>query len=222
MNLDVEMARRNMVRQQVRCWDVFSPRVLDALASVPREHFVAPQFASLAFADTFLPIAEAPGETMLTPQLEGRILQALAPEPGDRVLVVGIGSGYLTACLARLAGHVTGIDVSAACIEAARRRLDDLGVSNCDLLVQDVYRRAEAHTFDAIAVAGSIRAWDPRFEQWLSPGGRAFIVVGAPPAMEACLVTQSTDGRPRVESLFETVVPALRVPGDSGNPAFHF
>jgi len=211
-----------MIQQQVRCWNVSNPRVLNALQSVPRENFVAPEYANLAFADTRLPLDASSNQTMLTPQLEGRILQELAPGPEERVLQIGTGSGYLTACLARLARHVTSIDVSPARIEAARARLDDLGITNCDLRVEDVYWRHEARTFDVIAVAGSIRKYDPRFEQWLNPGGRAFIVVGTPPAMEACLITQTVDGQARVESLFETIVPPLAVPGDAGKPRFRF
>lgn len=211
-----------MILRQIRCWDVSSPRVLDVLASTPREAFVAPEFSALAFADTELPLGDGSGQAMWTPQLEGRLLQALDPEPDDRILQIGVGSGYLTACLARLAQHVTSIDRSAARVAAVSERLDALGITNCDLLVQDVYERREAHTFDAIAVAGSIRVYDPRFEQWLSPGGRCFVIVGIAPAMEACLITRRTDGPATVESLFETVIPPLGIPGDSGKPRFRF
>lgn len=222
MNFDTELARRNMVQQQIRCWDVSSPRVLEVLAAVPREHFVAPEFSALAFADTNLPLDNSSRPTMLKPQLEGRILQELAPGPDDRVLEIGTGSGYLTACLARLSQHVTSIDVSADRVAAAAARLDDLGITNCELLVQDVYLRDQAHTFDVIAVTGSISAYDPRFEQWLNPGGRAFVVVGSPPAMEAFLITQTPAGDARLDSLFETVIEPLKIPGDAGKPPFRF
>lgn len=222
MHLDTELARHNMVHQQVRCWDVTDPRVLNVLQSVPREHFVADGYAPLAFADTRLPLTCAPAQTMWTPQLEGRLLQALDPLPNQRVLEIGTGSGYLTACLARLAGHVTSVDVSADCVAEAAKRLDALGITNCDLIVQDVYERREAHTFDAIAVTGSIAAYDPRFEQWLEPGGRCFVVIGQPPVMEACRIRRSAEGSVDVESLFETVVPPLRIPGEPANPPFRF
>ena len=73
------------------------------LQTVPREHFVADEYQSLAFADTSLPLTDSPAHTMLKPQLEGRILQVLAPQADERVLQIGTGSGYLAACLARLA-----------------------------------------------------------------------------------------------------------------------
>jgi protein-L-isoaspartate(D-aspartate) O-methyltransferase len=222
MQIDFELARRNMLQQQVRCWNVSNPRVLDVLSNLPRENFVDPEYESLAFADTGLPLNPGSGQTMLTPQLEGRILQALDPQPDETVLEIGTGSGYLTACLARLARHVTSIDISRELVDAAGVRLDELGISNCDLVVQDVYQRDEAVTFDVVAVTGSIGAYDPRFEQWLNPGGRAFVIVGTPPAMEACVITRQVEGPALVESLFETVVPPLRVPGDAGTAPFRF
>ncbi len=221
MHLDTELARRNMVQQQVRCWDVSNPRVLHVLQTVPREHFVPAGYETLAFADTNLPLAGATGHTMLKPILEGRILQSLAPRGDERVLEIGTGSGYLTACLARLTQHVTSIDVSDERVATATARIRDLGISNCAIQVQDVYERNEADTFDVIAVTGSIRAYDPRFEQWLNNGGRAFIVVGTPPAMEACLITRTDEGT-RVDSLFETVMAPLTVPGDPGTGSFRF
>jgi len=221
MHLDTELARRNMVQQQIRCWDVSNQRVLNVLQTVPREHFVAEEYQSLAFADTSLPLTDSPAHTMLKPQLEGRILQVLAPQADERVLQIGTGSGYLAACLARLAKHVTSIDVSSERVEAAADRIRDLGITNCDLKVQDVYERNEADKYDVIAVTGSIRSYDPRFEQWLNQGGRAFVVVGTNPAMEACLIRRTRDGF-EVDSLFETIVPPLSVPGNMGGQAFRF
>ena len=221
MHLDTELARRNMVQQQVRCWDVSDPRVLHVLQTVPREHFVADGYETLAFADTNLPLTRSSVHTMLTPQLEGRILQTLAPQAGERVLEIGTGSGYLTACLARLANHVTSIDMSDERVATAAARIRDLGIANCNIQVQDVYERSEADAFDVIAVTGSIRAYDPRFEQWLNTGGRAFLVIGTPPAMEACLITRMDDGV-KVDSLFETIMAPLTLPGDSGARPFRF
>lgn len=212
MNMDTDLARRNMTMQQVRCWDVSRPRVLAALEDVPREHFVPERYADLAFADVMLPLdagAGAQARSMLTPKLEGRILQELDIQPHECALVIGTGSGFLTACTARLARHVTSIDSSADMIDGARRRLDDLGITNVELRVQDMYDRPAAAQFDAIAVTGSMPVYDPRVEAWLKPGGRAFIVVGTAPAMEARLVERSKKGEICYRSLFETVIPAL-------------
>ncbi len=222
MNFDPDIARKNMIQQQIRCWDVTNPRVLEVMHAIPREHFVSEEFSALAFVDAELPLDATSRQMMLTPQMQGRILQALDPQPQDTVLEVGTRSGYLTACLARLSRYVTSIDASAARIDAATERLDSLGISNCDLRMQDVYQRSEPHGFDVIAVTASIATYDPRFEQWLNPGGRAFVVIGAAPAMEACLITRDANGQTEVQSLFETVISPLRIPGETRNPPFRF
>jgi len=96
-----EIARFNMIEQQIRTWEVLDPVVLDVLDRVPRENFVAESQKGLAFADIELPIGH--GQTMLSPKLEGRILQAVHVKKSDKVLLVGTGSGYLAALLATLA-----------------------------------------------------------------------------------------------------------------------
>src|SRR5262245_61608307 len=93
--LDFERARFNMVEQQIRPWEVLDQRVLDLLLRVRREEFVPLQYRALAFADMEIPIGH--GEKMLAPKMEARMLQELALNPGDRVLEVGTGSGYMTA-----------------------------------------------------------------------------------------------------------------------------
>src|SRR5262245_37622026 len=101
--LDVERARFNMVEQQIRPWEVLDQRVLDLITALKREEFVPPQYRSLAFVDMEIPIGQ--GEKMLAPKMEARMLQDLVLNITDRVLEVGTGSGYMTALLARSAGH---------------------------------------------------------------------------------------------------------------------
>src|SRR3974390_3221985 len=85
--MDIEAARQQMIRQQVRAWDVLDPAVLEVLARVPRERFVPPEFRELAFADTSIPL---PGsQAMLAPKIHGRILQALELRPGQPPLPAG-------------------------------------------------------------------------------------------------------------------------------------
>ena len=107
--MDVEFARRQMIEQQVRAWRVLDDRVLGAMAQVRRELFVPPEVRELAFADTSIPLAH--GQSMFAPKVEGRVLQALELDDADEVLEVGTGSGYLAACLARLAGAVRSVEI---------------------------------------------------------------------------------------------------------------
>ena len=102
MLMNTEQARTNMVENQIRPWEVLDPRVLESLAAVHREDFVPARHRALAFADLALPIGH--GETMMKPVVEGRLLQALGLEALKSVLEIGTGTGFLTACLARLAG----------------------------------------------------------------------------------------------------------------------
>ena len=100
--MNLQQARSNMIEQQVRPWDVLDQRVLDVLASVPRVDFVAQEHRALAFSEYQLRIGF--GQTLLKPIIEGRLLQALSPQVTESVLEIGAGSGYLSACLARMAG----------------------------------------------------------------------------------------------------------------------
>lgn len=206
MSLNTPAARAQMVNQQIRAWEVLNPAVLRALSEVPREKFVPETYRTLAFADTEIPLAG--GQRMLTPQVAGRILQALDVGATDRVLEVGTGSGFLTACLGRLGAQVTSLEIDPVLAETARRNLRDAGAANCEVLTQDVFRWQPPGPFDCIAVTGSLPEYDSRFQEWLAQGGRLFVVVGQAPAMEACLVHRTPEGFER-ESLFETVLPVL-------------
>jgi protein-L-isoaspartate(D-aspartate) O-methyltransferase len=95
--MNTDFARRQMVAQQVRVWDVFDQNVLRVLGGVARERFVPAGCKDVAYADTEIPLAH--GQVMLRPIIEGRLLQALALTSGDQVLEIGSGTGYLTACL---------------------------------------------------------------------------------------------------------------------------
>jgi protein-L-isoaspartate(D-aspartate) O-methyltransferase len=219
-SLDYAKARETMVEQQVRPWDVLDPRVLDVLASVPREAFFAEAHRALAYADLELPIGH--GERSWKPVLDGRALQALLPQAGEAVLEIGTGCGYLTACLGRLAREVTSLERHADLAEAARARIDALGFGqNIAIEAADAFAWDTDRRYDAICIGGAVDAIPERFVQWLNPGGRMFIVRGRAPAMEALRVdarNQVNDAR--IESLFETVVPYLA--GAAPAPAFQF
>jgi protein-L-isoaspartate(D-aspartate) O-methyltransferase len=205
MNFDV--ARTQMLGQQLRAWEVLDDRVLRAFAETPREDFVPRDYRDLAFADTEIPLPK--GQTMLAPKVEGRILQALQAEPIDDVLVAGTGSGYLAACLARLAKRVTSVDIFPDFATAAAPKLAACGIRNVELLTADALSLSYSGRFDAIAVTGSVPTLDDHFVSMLRPQGRLFIVVGREPAMEARLITLQPNGTTTTESLFETVLAPL-------------
>jgi len=205
--MNFEVARTQMLGQQLRAWDVLDERVLRAFAETPREDFVPREYRDLAFADAEIPLEH--GQSMLAPKVEGRILQALQVEPIDEVLVVGTGSGYLTACLARLAKHVTSIDIFPDLIATARPRITACGIRNVVLDAADALALSYRARFDAIAVTASIPTLDRHFIDMLRPQGRLFIVVGREPAMEAELIAVQPDGTTTTDGLFETVLTPL-------------
>ncbi len=206
MTLNFEQARAAMVEQQVRPWEVLDPRVLEVIAAVPREDFVPEAQRQLAYSDLPLPLPL--GETMMKPVVEGRLLQALGLAPEDEVLEIGTGSGYLTACLARLARDVVSIDRHAEFIDGARARLLPHGISNVRLEVADALVYNPGRQFDAIAVTAAVAIVPELFLSWLKPEGRLFVVRGLSPVQEAVRITRRGEHH-HVESLFETDIPYL-------------
>ena len=127
-NMQRETARFNMIEQQIRTWEVLDPVVLALLNEIPREHFVPAEYQGLAFADIEIPIGA--GQTMLSPKLEGRILQALNVQNTHHVLHIGTGSGYVTALLASLAKHVTSVEMNADLSAKAAQNLAKHTIQN--------------------------------------------------------------------------------------------
>ena len=215
--IDYAKARELMVEQQVRPWEVLDPRVLDVLATLPREDFVPAAQRALAYTDIALPLPH--GERMMKPVVEGRALQALALDPGDDVLEIGTGSGYLAACLGRLAREVVSLEQHADLADDARARLHALHLGNVNVIHADAFAYQTERRFSAICVTAAVDTIPARFVEWLQPGGRMFVIRGRSPAMEAVLLHNDA-GRPRIESLFETDLPYLA--GAAPQPVFEF
>jgi protein-L-isoaspartate(D-aspartate) O-methyltransferase len=206
--MNVEQARFNMVEQQIRTWEVLDQQVLDLMAQVPREDFVPQAYRNLAFADTCIPLDH--GQSMMLPRVEARMLQALQVESRDRILEVGTGSGFVTALLARLGGHVTSIEIHEPLLGAARAKLHAHDIGNVDLYAGDGSRGWDrAAPYDVIAVTGSLPVLEENFQNSLAVGGRLFVIVGQEPAMEALLITRTSETQWAGDCLFETVLPPL-------------
>lgn len=199
-----------MIGQQLRAWDVLDERVLDVMSTLPREQFVPPEWRMLAYADAELPLA--PGHTLAPPKLQGRALQALLPRPDERVLEIGSGTGYLTACLAALAGRVTGVESNAALAATARANLAAVGVDNAEVLLGDGLTMEFPARFDVVSINGALpddAGILDRLRKLLNIGGRMFVVTGRPPLMRARRVIRVGESDWVTETVFETCLPSL-------------
>ncbi len=205
--MNTEQARFNMIEQQIRTWEVLDPNVLNLLHRIPREDFVPAVYRGLAFADLEIPLGH--GQAMLSPKLEARMLQALNLKKTDTVLEIGTGSGYMTALLASLAGHVCSIERLQEFSHHAANQLTAHGISNVTLEVGDGNHLRDTGTYDAIVLTGSTPRLSEEFQHHLNPGGRLLAIVGEAPVMEAVLITCVASGTYRRTVLFETSVPAL-------------
>ncbi|HEY7793428.1 MAG TPA: protein-L-isoaspartate(D-aspartate) O-methyltransferase [Gaiellaceae bacterium] len=153
-------------------------RVLEAIATVPREQFVAPELRRSAYDDRALPIGH--GQTISQPYMVAAICAALELEGDERVLDVGTGSGYQAAVLAELAAEVVTVERVPELAEHARETLERAGYGRVDVRVGDgTLGVPERAPFDAIAVAAAAPAVpDPLYDQ-LADGGRIVVPVGS-------------------------------------------
>lgn len=204
------VARQQMVDQQIRTWEVSDDAVLAVCNEVPRDRFVPAGCEMVAYADTEIPLGH--GQVMLRPGIVGRLLQALAIRPHETVLEIGTGSGYLTACLAAMAKSVVSLEYYEDLHRHAAETLRDNAVENVSLLHMDAMRELPQGEFDVVAVTGSLRELDERFVEALTTDGRLFVVLGKSPLMRATLITRLAGGENQDLTLFETDIPPMRLP----------
>lgn len=204
----MEQARFNMIEQQIRTWEVLDPAVLDLLGRVPREEFVPEKYRKLAFADFNVPLGHE--QVMMAPKVEGRVIQTLGIKPGDTVLEVGTGSGYLTALLASQAKHVYSVDIVPEFTAQAWQKLAAQGLSNVTVETGDAAPGWDSHgPYDVIVITGSFPLYPEHYQHSLRTNGRMFVIAGCAHSMEALLVTRVGEADWMRESLFETDIPAL-------------
>lgn len=220
--MNIELARFNMIEQQIRPWEVLDQAVLSLLATVRREDFVPPALKALAFVDTQVPLGE--GQCMLEPKVEARLLQELQVQRHERVLEIGTGSGFMAALLAHRAMQVNSLECRPALAGTARANLARNGIVNAKVV--EVTAAAGARglpgeaPFDAIVLSGSVAEVPLALLQQLKPGGRLVAVVGEEPIMRARLYTRAGEAAFTQTDLFDTVAPRLE--GFAEPTRFHF
>ena len=203
------VAKFNMIEQQLRPWEVLDGNVLSVLDKLNREDFVPDMYKGLAYADCQIPLPNA--ASMFPPTVEGRMLQALLITKDDRILEVGTGSGYITACLSTLGKQVLSLDIDPTSQQTAAAILKSLSLDNVEFEQASAFDCSYDQDFDAIAVTGSVTVVPDNLKQALTVGGRLFVIVGESPAMQALLITRVSNNEWTTESLFETDLPALSI-----------
>ena len=192
-----------MIEQQIRPWGVLDSNILAALKYVGRETFVPPDYRHLAFADVEIPIGQA--QAMMEPKLEARLLQALAPKPGENILEVGTGSGYMTALLSHAGANVTTVEIYPELISSAAEALAAVGISNLSMEQGDASAGwGPEASWDAILLTASVPELPVAFTESLVTGGRLVGVIGSGPVMEAVRIDRDEGGALSRISLFDT------------------
>ncbi|GJL71950.1 MAG: protein-L-isoaspartate O-methyltransferase [Nitrosomonas sp.] len=206
--MNLEQTRFNMVEQQIRTWEVLDADVLELLYKIRREEFVPEAYRSMAFVDMEIPLGH--GQFMLEPKMEARMLQELHVKKTDKILEVGSGSGYMTALLAEMGGHVYSVEIEPELKTMAEKNLLAHDINNVTIELGDAARGwSKNEPYDVIVLTASTPVLPEAFQKSLQPGGRMIVIVGEEPVMEALLVTCEKSGVYNSVKLFETCIPPL-------------
>ena len=215
----LEIARFNMVEQQIRPWQVLDPAVLHTLQHIARELFVPAAYQALAYTDTEIPLGH--GQAMVAPRIDARLMHDVALKPTDKVLEIGTGSGYLTALLADRSHHVVSLEINPELHANARKNLQRAGINNVDLRLEDGSAgAADIGPFDAIVLGGSVHEVPKEMLEQIKIGGRLIAIVGEEPVMQATLYTRTSASAWDHRALWDTAAPRLL--GFTEPSRFHF
>ncbi|MEY2994456.1 MAG: hypothetical protein RL357_1391 [Pseudomonadota bacterium] len=194
-----EIARFNMIEQQVRPWNVLRPEVLDTLARVPREAFVPAHLVGLAHSDTDIPL-NTRGAVMMSPKVEAKLVHDLELTGSENVLEIGTGSGYSSALLARHAKQVVTVEIDPELADTAKQRLSSMGINNVVVVTGDGANPSTSSghgPYDAIVLSGSVGEVPEPLLNLLTPSGRLLCICGGEPIMQATLCFAAAASQPR-------------------------
>jgi protein-L-isoaspartate(D-aspartate) O-methyltransferase len=222
--VDFRTARQAMVDGQVRTSDVTNLALITAMLDIPREAFVPAAQAPLAYLDRDAPVSDAtsagPARYLMKPMVLARLIQAAAPGRRDRVLVIGAGTGYAAAVIARLAARVFALEEDEALCQRAKATLASLGSHNVNVIRGYLTGGApDSGPYDVILIDGGVETIPDQLGTQLSSRGRLVAVEVSGPAGKAKLF-QPVNGKLSGRELFDACAPVL--PGFSVAPAFVF
>ena len=217
MDTKTNIAKQNMIEQQIRSWDVMDPKVLEVFKKVDRANFAHHDY--LAYADVCLPISET--ETMLEPKIEAKMLQALDIKPEDNIFEVGVGSGYLIALLASLGASVDSIEIDPKILDCAQKRL--VKFNNVTITLADVFDYHPDKKYNIIVISGALTEIPEQIKDSLLEDGKLFAFIKqASGIIVATLIQRLTTHDWSQELLFETNVLQLKQPHSLSTDEFDF
>ncbi len=206
--LNLSVARSNMIKQQIRTWEIDNDKIVHLLGSIPREHFLPESLHQLAYADTMLPIGH--NQVSLPPKELARAIAELDIQKHESVLEIGTGSSYGTALLAELGSHVHSVDIYEDFTAHAASALKSLGIENVTLSTGDAAQGWDlSKQYDVIVITGSLPLLPEAMRQQLTVGGRLFAILGEAPVMQASVILRTGDKSWDPTILFETNVQPL-------------
>ena len=201
--MNTAIAQENVIKEQVRAWGGLNENANQALMDIPRTLFVPDEFKELAFTDMDIPLTDK--ASMLSPKIEGRILDAMDIKPTDKVLEIGTGSGYLTAVLAKLAHSVTTIEIDEDLSQSAQDKLAELDIKNVLFMIADASHKINTPDFfDIVIISCAVPEITGRYFHLLKVGGKIFVVEGENISAQAKIITRKNDKDWQTKTLFET------------------
>lgn len=206
------LLRFNMIEQQIRPWDVHDAEILALLDQIRREDYVPQAHRALAFFDMELPLGDGsvPGETMLAPKVEARMLHDLHVQKHEKVLEIGTGSGFMAALLGNRAASVLTLEINPELAARAAETLRQNGMSNVEVRHADGAKPlASGPSFDVIVLSGSVAKVPQNLLGSLNVGGRLVAIVGDEPMMRTHIVTRVSEGKWETTQPWDTVAPRL-------------
>jgi len=207
---DLTAQREAMVREQIAARGITNPATLEALRSVPRHDFLPLRLRAEAYMDYPLPIGH--GQTISQPYIVAFMTDAIRPQPGEKILEIGAGSGYQAAVLAQMGAEVYTIEIVEPLAEMARQTLQRLGYENARVHYGDGHEGWPEHApFDAIVVTCAPEKIPPALIEQLRDGGRMIIPVGGGMEQELILLRKNGD---QIEK--QSVLPVRFVPMTGG------
>jgi protein-L-isoaspartate(D-aspartate) O-methyltransferase len=218
---DFTLARRNMIDGQLRPNRVTNPKLLAAIADLPRERFLPPGLQSIAYADDDVPLGN--GRYLMEPMILARLIQMLQPEENDTALVVASGTGYGAALLARLVKSVVAVEPDPALARTAEQTIRELGIANVQLIagrMEEGY--AAGGPYDVIVIEGAVQHVPPAIVAQLADGGRLGTVIAAATAggLGVAHLMVKEGGVATGRTIFDAGTPVL--PGFVSPPRFTF